>query len=276
MRRLLLLILPLLTGCTGLLFQPLEPHVLDPAKVGVEARDIYFKSADGVNLHGWFLPAKDTAAGTVLFLHGNAENVSTHIGSVYWLPDYGFNVFLFDYRGFGRSEGEPTLEGIHTDFAAALDTVFGLQAVDPRRVVVFGQSMGAATAITGLAQSPYRTRIRALVVEGAPSSYRTVAREALNEWWLTWLFQWPLSMTIDDSYRPLDQVGKISPTPLLIVHSRDDEVISFDHAQALYEAAREPKELWPVAGARHIAAFTTAGPRARLVEYLRRSVAPEP
>jgi len=272
--RLLFALLPLLTGCTSLLFQPLEPHLIDPNKVGVEAQDVFFETSDHLKLHGWFLPAKGHAHGTLLFLHGNAENVSTHIGSVYWLPEHGFNVFLFDYRGFGRSEGEPTLAGIHADFAAALDTVFHHPQVDPAHVVVFGQSMGGATAISGLAESPWRTRVRALVVEGAPTSYRTVAREALSEWWVTWLFQWPLSLTISDDFRPLDRVAQISPTPLLIVHSRDDEVIPFHHAQELFDAAREPKELWAFDGARHIAVFTTAGPRARLMEYLRGVISP--
>lgn len=266
----------LLSGCTGLIFQPMRQHVLVPAEVGVTARDIWFTAADGTRLHAWFLPAKDTARATVLFLHGNAENISTHLASVYWMPDYGYQVLLFDYRGYGKSGGKPSLPGVHQDFAAALEHVRTLPGVDPTRIVVFGQSMGGATAITELAHSPLRTSVAALVVEGAPTSYRSLARELLSNSWFTWPFQWPLSLTISDDYRPIEVVDGISPVPLLVVHSRDDEVIPFHHGMELHAAAHEPKELWLVDGARHIAAFTTRGQRERLIAWLDRRLPRDP
>jgi fermentation-respiration switch protein FrsA (DUF1100 family) len=262
-------LLVLLPGCSSLIFQPMAQQVIDPREHGIETRDIDFSAADGTRLHAWFLPAQaEKPKGTILFLHGNAENISTHIGSVYWLPKYGYNVFLFDYRGYGLSEGEPTLEGIQMDFRAALEKVFSMPEVDPGRVAVLGQSMGAVTAITGLADSPYRLRLKALIVEGAMTSYRDVAREKLSGFWLTWPFQWPLSLTISDDYRPIDVITRISPLPLLIIHSRDDEVIPVHHALELYDAAREPKQLWLLDNVRHIAAFAFEKNRERLVQYL--------
>lgn len=272
-RLLAVLVTLLLGGCTGLIFQPMRQHVLTPAEVGVEARDVWFRAGDGTRLHAWFLPAKGEPRGTVLFLHGNAENVSTHIGSVYWMPDYGYQVFLFDYRGYGHSDGRPSLAGLQMDFAAALQHVSAMPEVDPERVIVFGQSMGGATAVSGLARAPARTQVRALVVEGAPSSYRSLARELLSEWWLTWPLQWPLSLTISDEFRPLDAVDDISPVPLLVVHSRDDQIIPPHHGEALYEAAREPKTLWLVDGARHIAVFTRKEQRERLITWLSEQLA---
>lgn len=265
----------LLGGCTGLIFQPMRQHVLVPSQVGVEARDEWFTAADGTRLHAWFLPAQGKARGTVVFLHGNAENISTHLASVYWMPSYGYQVLLFDYRGYGYSEGSPSLPGIHQDFAAALDHVHTLPDVDPARIVVFGQSMGGATAITGLAHAPTRASVRALVVEGAPTSYRRLARELLARSWLTWPFQWPLSLTIADDYRPNDVVDSISPVPLLVVHSRDDQVIPYHHGEDLYAAAHEPKDLWLVDGARHIAVFTTKEQRERLIAWLDAILSPD-
>jgi len=90
----------LVTGCTTLFFQPLGKHIRTPKDIGLDYEDLWFKSADGVLLNAWFLPAKTVARGTVLFLHGNAENISTHIGAVFWLPERGFNVLLLDYRGY--------------------------------------------------------------------------------------------------------------------------------------------------------------------------------
>lgn len=266
---LLLLLLPL-GGCTHLIFQPMKTHVLDPAEVNIEARDVYFQTTDGLRLHGWFLPSQTPAKGTLLFLHGNAENVSTHIGSVWWLPRYGYNVFLFDYRGYGHSEGTPTLPGVHEDMESALRTVLRMEEVDKQRLIVFGQSLGGAIAVTGLADSAYRDQVRALVIESAPSSFRTVAREALDKWWITWLFQWPLSLTISDDYQPLQRIGENSPIPVLIIHGTSDSIIAPRHAADLYDAAKSPKTLWMVEGVGHIAAMTEQVNRERLAEYLDR------
>ena len=108
------------TGCSSFFFQPHKQHYRDPGKIGLAFEDVYFPTNDNLKLHGWFLPAQGEVKGTVLFLHGNAENISTHIGSVYWLPARGFNVFLPDYRGYGKSEGAPSLAGSMADIESAL------------------------------------------------------------------------------------------------------------------------------------------------------------
>jgi fermentation-respiration switch protein FrsA (DUF1100 family) len=269
MRGLLLLLLLALTGCTQLIFHPYREHLIDPAELGVEVESHYFTTADGLRLHGWLLPAKgEKVAGNILFLHGNAENISTHIGSVWWLPKHGFNVFLFDYRGYGLSQGAPTLDGLMLDFQAALDTFGAIEGVKEQGLVVFGQSLGAAIAISGLARMPQREEIRGLVVEGAMTSFRELGRELLANSWFTWPLQWPLSLAIDDRYRPIDDIAKLKGLPLLIIHSRTDDVIPFHHGEALFKAAAEPKQFWAVQQARHIAAFVDEGNQLRLVDWL--------
>jgi fermentation-respiration switch protein FrsA (DUF1100 family) len=261
-----------LGACTGVIFQPMHELVLTPDQIGLEYEQVEFAAADGVRLHGWFLPAQAPRRGSILFLHGNAQNISTHIASVAWLPADGFDVLLFDYRGYGESEGSPSLPGLHLDFEAALEALLARPEIDPDRVVVFGQSLGASLAITALAASPRRQQVRALIVEGAFTSYRALAREKLADFWLTWPVQAPLALTIDDRYRPIDVIGELAPLPLLIVHGEADQVVPPDHAVALYEAARAPKTLWLVPGAGHIAGFTTAANRAELVAYLIRTL----
>jgi fermentation-respiration switch protein FrsA (DUF1100 family) len=276
---LLIRALPMLGGlalalgaCTGVIFQPMHELVLTPDQIGLRHEEVEFAAADGVRLHGWFLPAQAPRRGSILFLHGNAQNISTHIASVAWLPADGFDVLLFDYRGYGRSEGSPSLSGLHLDFEAALQALLARPEIDPDRVVVFGQSLGASLAITALVGSPRRQQVRALIVEGAFTSYRALAREKLAGLWLTWPVQAPLALTIDDSYRPIDVVDELAPLPLLIVHGEADQVVPPDHAVALYEAARPPKTLWLVPGAGHIAAFATPVNRAELVAYLSETV----
>lgn len=270
MRRLLAtgLLLASLMGCSTAFFVPYHTHVLTPDQLGLAYADVYFNASDGTRLHAWFLPAPGRAVGTILFLHGNAQNISTHIMSVRWLPARQFNVFLLDYRGYGASGGAPTLGGVQEDVDAALQTLLSRPDVDPDRIVVFGQSLGGAIAIYNVAHSSYRQHIKALVAESAFASYRQITREKLASFWLTWPFQWPLSWTVPDDYSPSEAVAKISPIPLLIIHGDQDPIVPVQHARQLYERARAPKQLWIVAGGGHIQAFQHQSYRDRFVGYL--------
>lgn len=261
-----------LGACTRLLFFPQDDHLITPDRVGVAYRDVDFTAADGTSLHGWFLPAAPEAASgdacTVLFLHGNAENISTHFAAVWWLPAEGYNVFLFDYRGYGRSAGKPGLPGLHLDAEAALDTVFAMEDVDPRKIIVFGQSLGGTVAITALARSKHRHRVRALITEGAFSSYRGITREKLAGFWLTWPLQAPLSLAMNNDYKPVEAIREIAPVPVLVIHGLADIVVLPRHAEALYAAAREPKEKWLLPHVAHIQSTLSEENRERLTDYL--------
>ena len=262
-----------LAACGGLFFYPQQELLLTPDRAGLAYRDVTFTANDGIRLHGWYLPADPKAirkpACTVLFLHGNAENISTHLGSVWWLPARGVNVFLFDYRGYGRSEGSPDLDGLHRDFDAALTSTLDQAKTEPGRIIVFGQSLGGALAITAVGRSDHKDKLRGLIIEGAFSGYRSIVREKLAASWLTWPLQWPLSFTVADDYKPMQAIGRLSPLPVLVVHGLADSIIPPDNAQALYDAARMPKALWLIPGAAHIAAFRTKENQDRLIDYIR-------
>lgn len=268
---LILLASLLLPGCTNMFFIPMERMVRTPADIGLKYRDVTFQSSDGTPLHGWFLPAQGKARGSILFLHGNAENISTHIGSVYWLPAQGYNVFLFDYRGYGESGSVPEFHGVMRDAEAAIGEMLKLPETRDTPIVVYGQSIGAAISIYAVAHSEYRDHIRALIAESAFTSYRLIAREKLAAFWLTWPFQYPLSWTINDDYAPIKAVPLISPIPLLLVYSDEDRIVPEHHGQMLYEAAKQPKQLWRVPNGRHISVFTHPDTRQRLLEYLKKA-----
>jgi fermentation-respiration switch protein FrsA (DUF1100 family) len=257
-----------LSGCNGVFFQPYRGHVQTPENLGLAYEDVQFQAGDGTPLHAWFLPAEGKTQGTILFLHGNAENISTHIMSVRWLPARGFSVFLLDYRGYGASGGAASLSGVQDDVDAALRTLLARNDVDPDRVVIFGQSLGGSIAIYNVAHSPYRRHIRALVVESAFASYRQITREKLADFWLSWPLQWPLSWTVSDAYSPSATVAGISPIPLLIIHGDRDSIVPWRHGQQLYDLAREPKQLWVIPGGGHIQAFQSQIYRERFVTYL--------
>lgn len=264
-----MLLLVGLNGCTGFFFQPMKEHVVDPETIGFTYQDVDFEAGDGTRLHGWFFPAEGEQFGSLLFLHGNAENISTHFANVAWLAKSGFDVFAFDYRGYGHSSGSPDLDGLHQDVAAALDILMTIPEVDSDRIVVLGQSLGGALALTAIAGHPQKNRLRGLVVEGAFSDYQKIVREKLGGFWLTWPLQWPLSLAIDGRYRPTDAAASLAPLPLLIIHGQDDKIIPPVHSEILFAAASRPKTIWRLPGTGHIQAFATVGNRRRLVAFLR-------
>jgi uncharacterized protein len=257
------------TACTAVFFQPNRLKVSTPDQLGLAYQEVRFKAHDGVELFGWFLPAKGPALGTILQLHGNAENMSTHYANLAWMPARGFNVFIFDYRGYGGSEGEPTLEGVQLDIDAATETLLSRGDVDKDRIVIYGQSLGGALAAYYVAHSSHRDRIRALILESAFSDYVDIAQEKFADHWITWPFQWIPLFSVDDRFSPLPVMAKISPIPLLILHGDQDLVVPVHHAQRLYDAARAPKQLWIVAGAGHIQTMGSPTQRDRLVAWLR-------
>lgn len=266
------LLCPLLTtACTQLLFQPLQQQVYSPTSVDLAYDDIYAVTADGVHLHGWklHLPeqrSQQPHAGSLIFFHGNGENISTQFGNVYWLVEYGYDVYLFDYRGYGASQGVPDLDAIVADYDVMLASVLG-RIPKAEKLIIMGHSFGAALSIYGVAHSQYRARIAGLISVAAFADYHDVTREVLARSWLTWALQWPLSWTIDNSYRPLDSVAQISPLPLLIMHSRDDEIINIHHGKDLFAAARSPRSFIEMRGD-HNHSFNLASNRELLLGYL--------
>jgi fermentation-respiration switch protein FrsA (DUF1100 family) len=239
-------------------------EVLHPARMGLAYEDVWLAAPDGAKLHAWRLPAAAPSRGTVLHLHGNAENISTFIAAVHWLPAHGYDVLLVDYRGYGRSAGVATIDTVHEDARLAIDHALTL----PAPLYVFGQSLGGSAAIHAVAHHPQRARVAAVISEGAYSGYRRIAREKMNQAWFTWPLQWPLSLLFSDRYAAEDSVGRLAPVPLLVVHGAEDEVVAPAHARRLYEAAREPRELWIVPAAGHVNAFTRDENRERLLAFL--------
>lgn len=257
-----------LGGCSGLLFYPQSRLVQTPADLGLDYRDVWLESADGVRLHGWWLPARaEPVRGSVYFLHGNAENISTHVYNVRWLPDQGYQVLLLDYRGFGRSEGTPLLPAVFEDIRAGFAYLLDNPASRDKPLFLLGQSLGASLGLYFAAtDGQARRHLDAVVSDAAFASYAGIARAVAAGSWLTWLFQWPLACSMPDRFDPVDHVGAIAPTPLLLFHSRDDPIIPFDNALRLYRAARPPVFLRTTRGP-HTATFGDPAQRRFLLTF---------
>ncbi|MGE5337343.1 MAG: alpha/beta hydrolase [Gemmatimonadota bacterium] len=234
-------------------FYPDRVEYTRPRDFGLAHEDVSVAGADGSRLHGWWLPAASTAKGSVLHLHGNAANISNHLPLVAWLPPAGFNVLMLDYRGFGLSEGKPTLDGVVDDALAALRHLRVRPGVDADRLIVLGQSIGGATALRMLAAD--RTGVKLAVIDSAFASYRGIARDAaLQSVVLAPFLPLALPWLPPRERDPVAMLGHID-LPLLFVHGTADAVIPYQHSEQLFAAAREPKRLIRVDGGEHMEAL---------------------
>jgi hypothetical protein len=259
----------LLAGCTmieGMFFCPDSAPYAQPGDFGLQHEDVSITTADGLRLHGWWLPAKGEARGSVLHLHGNAANVGNHLPLVAWLPAAGFNVLMLDYRGFGRSQGRPTLDGVLEDAAAALRALRARPGVDAGRVIVFGHSLGGATALRLLARDGEGVRLG--VIEAAFASYRGIARDAaIQSVLLAPLLPLALPALPPQKKDPVAALASIR-VPLLLLHGTSDEVIPFRHGEQLAAAARAGTVFVRVEGGRHMDAMTRGEARQRVLEAM--------
>lgn len=265
-----LLCLTVLNGCSSLLFHPERELVLTPDRLGVPYRDARLTTPDGIDLHAWFIPAYCAgkvpcpAKADILFLHGNAENVSTHTFAVLWLVLHGYNLFAIDYRGFGRSGGSVSLSGAETDAQTAMTFLLDKSPRTP--LFVFGQSIGAAIAVSAVAKYDRQSELAGVVIDSAFSSARRIAREKVASLWLLWAFQYPLSYLVPEN-DPQGNIAKIR-VPKLFLTTRDDIVVPSAHTERLFAAATKPKELLTVPAGGHIRALSDPSAKAALLNFL--------
>ncbi|MBX3395170.1 MAG: alpha/beta hydrolase [Phycisphaerae bacterium] len=237
-------------GCDRLFYYPDARIRGTPADHDLAYEDVFFDAADGVRLHGWFLPARGgPARGTVVHLHGNAANITGHFEFMRWLPDAGYHLLVFDYRGYGRSSGTVTRNGTVFDAEAAIDYAVSRPEVNSERLFLMGQSLGGAVAIVTAARHP--GRVRGLVVDGAFTRYRDIARHHVLAHPLTLVVGWWYPLVLSGEHDPLDDVAAIAPTPIFIMHGAADRVVPARMARELFEAAAEPKQLWIAEGMDH-------------------------
>lgn len=190
--------------------------------------DILLTTEDGQTIAAWFVPAPDPDSATILFCHGNGGNISHRLDSIQTFLNMGFNVLIFDYRGYGNSSGKPSEKGTYLDAMAAWMHLTRDKEIRPERIIVFGRSLGGAVA-TKLATE---VNPGALVIESTFTSAPDMAAK---------MFPFlPVRLVCRFKYDSLSRMKKIK-CPILIAHSPEDEMIPAPHGQRLFEAANEPK-----------------------------------
>ncbi len=203
-----------------------------------------FKSADGLDLSGWYIPAENSKL-TVLFCHGNGGNMGHRLDSINIFHNLGVNCFIFDYRGYGQSPGKPSEEGTYMDAMAAYEWLTKEKKIPAKNIIIFGRSLGGSIA----AQLASKVEPGALIVESAFTSYVDIAKEYYPYMPVRWFAKF--------GYRTIDYIRNVR-CPVMFIYSGNDEIVPFKFGLKLYEAANEPKEFIEIFGS-HNDCFLASG-----------------
>jgi len=227
------------------IYFPLPELEADPTNLGLPFEEVYFVTQDGVKLHSWFVPGEKDLVW--LWCHGNAGNIGHRLENLALLHrELGVSIFLFDYRGYGRSEGKPSEKGTYLDAEAALAYLQSREDVEGSRIIYFGRSLGAAVAVELATRQPPA----ALILESPFPSVPYMARRLYP-----YLPVWPLLRTRYDSLSKMEQID----VPLLVLHGDRDDIVPLEAGRKLFEAAGGDKLFYTIRGAGHNDTYAVGG-----------------
>lgn len=216
------------------MYYPDPELILSPAAIGLTYENVILKPESKVEIHGWWIPAEESR-GTILFCHGNGGNISHRLESIRIFHQMELDVFIFDYRGYGKSTGSPSEKGTYQDAAAAYNYLQKIRMIKPEKIIIFGRSLGGAIAIDLAAKK----EAAALICESSFTSAADMGK-------IIFPFL-PVRLFIFDKYDSISKVGIIS-TPKLFIHSREDNVVPFRQGEMLYQRASPPKDFLEIRG----------------------------
>jgi fermentation-respiration switch protein FrsA (DUF1100 family) len=224
-----------------------DPHLeATPEAVGLAYEEVYFTTEDGIRLHGWFVPASG-ARWTLLWFHGNAGNISHRLHNLQQMHRHlRLNVFIFDYRQYGRSQGKISEKGTYLDASAALQTLHQRLDLNPQSIILFGRSLGSAVAVDLARRAP----CLALILESPFTSVPDMAAKAMP--------LLPIGRLLRTRYDSLRKIAQVT-VPVLILHGDRDEVVPFEQGQRLFTAANEPKTFYTIPRAGHNDTYMVGG-----------------
>jgi hypothetical protein len=215
------------------LYFPLRTIEATPEDINLDYESVTFMTKDGVQLVGWFIPAK-TSRATLIFCHGNGGNISHRLEKIRIFNNLNLDVLIFDYRGYGMSEGSPSEKGLYLDAEVVYNYLVNEKRITTKKIVVYGESLGAAVAVDLASKHD----LAGIIIEGGFTSVKDMAKKIL-----------PFIPTFIYASR-FDSLEKIKniKSPKLIFHSVDDEIVPFELGKKLFDAAAEPKEFVELRG----------------------------
>ena len=231
------------------IYFPERELTASPADVGLEFDDVFLTASDGTRLHGWYVPGDGPT--TLVWFHGNAGNISHRVENLLQLNRrLGVNVFIFDYRGYGRSDGKPSEKGLYLDAEAAIEYLVRDRGLDPETdLVMFGRSLGAAVAV----EMATRHRVRAVILESGFPSVRAMAKRVFP-----FVPSAMLLSLVEARYDSLSKLPNVR-APVMVLHGDRDLTVPIELGVELYEAANDPKRFYRIQGADHNDTYHVGG-----------------
>jgi fermentation-respiration switch protein FrsA (DUF1100 family) len=248
------LLLLLLASCSHVFYQPIKGALVNSERFGAKPEEVWLKAKDGTKIFAWAFRAENPK-GTILHFHGNAENMSTHFLNLWWLVKEGYDLLVFDYRGYGFSEGEPTQAGVNLDALAAME--WGYQDHLTRKTklyVVYGQSLGGQIAARALVDFPQQENVSLLVQDSTFPSYQGIAAKKLGARWFLWPL-YPLAyLAVSDEYASENVLAQIK-VPVLGIHSPKDDVVEYELGRNGFDKITSRKTWWKIKEGAHTDVF---------------------
>ncbi len=216
----------------------------NPGSQGLDYHDVHFDTADNTRIFGWYVPVKEKSRKTILFCHGNAGNIADRLPMVRNFHNMGLNVFIFDYRGFGKSQGFPSEKGTYLDALGAWDYLVKIKKEKPQNIILYGRSLGGAIAsYLAKQKSP-----GALILEATFTSLKDIGQERMPLFPIRWISEF--------KYDTLSYISDLE-MPVLVIHSREDEIIPFSHGQELFRRLGTKKQFLEITGSHNSGYFSS-------------------
>lgn len=215
------------------LYFPFRAVDATPEEIGLDYEEINIMTADGIRLSAWFIPSEESRA-VLLFCHGNGGNISHRLEKIMILNRLGLDILIFDYRGYGKSSGRPSEDGLYIDAEAVYDHMVNERKLPPQKIIGYGESLGGPVIID-LAS---KKKMRGIIIEDAFTSVMDMAKEH---------FPFIPTFVLKSGYNSLEKIKNVS-IPKLILHSINDEIVPFEQGQRIFEMASQPKDFVELRG----------------------------
>ena len=225
------------------IFYPDKEILVTPKQIGLNFEDVFFRTKDGILLNGWFIRCNNAKA-TIIFCHGNAGNISHRLEKIALFHKAGLNTLIFDYRGYGKSQGSPSENGVYLDAQAAYDYLLDREDIDKEKIVSFGSSLGGAIAV----DLAVKRKCAALVADSTFTNTKDMGKT---------VYPFIPTFLYSTKFNSIDKVATIK-IPKLFIHSINDEIVPFKLGNKLFKSACEPKEFLQILGA-HNVGFSESG-----------------
>lgn len=255
-------------GCSNLLYYPTRSIYVDMNKLKPLPEEVSFELEKGQSIHGWYFQSQNNLPrSVVVFFHGNGQNRSAHFYSLYWLLKEGHDLAIFDYPGYGQTQGNPSPQNTVKTAMGAINYVRRLKPGLP--LIVYGHSLGGAIAMRAVWELRSDFLPKILVVDSSFLSYQNTARAIMSKSPWTWALQPFSAFLFSDEWAPAQRVSEMAGTKIIVIHSKKDEIIPFAMGKEIFEAASFPKEFWQKEAGGHNESFSDSEGAALKVRLLK-------